>query len=189
MTAIDDMVMEGKSMITVFIIGHGFGNMVRLNGEKFRAPDFSSKFESHPGVLFNFIIGSCYSGYFVSELKSVPNVRVVMSACGLHESAWPDWDIKNLLLDYNMQDSGSEWTSSVLEAAKRITTDEGRWSLVVTRADTYGIPRTCQLLFEAYRGALGQNERMKLTDNLDLSNRLDVSHPDGYFSWLERVGD
>lgn len=185
LSVIDDLVEEGKSMITLYIIAHGNVDLVVLGGYRAYPSHFRNKFASHPDVLFNLILGSCRSGSFIDELQTLPNVRVVMTACAADESAWPDWDIKDGIYDLNIPDSGSEWMSSVLYAANVITMDPTNWSLIADYAGTYRIPMTCQLLYEAHFGAIGQNAEYGLSFNFDLSNKTDYSNPQGYFSWME----
>lgn len=184
LSAIDDLVEEGKRMITIYIIAHGNVNVVVLGGYAAYPSHFRSNFASHPDVLFNFILGSCHSGSFIDELQTLSNVRVVMTACAADESAWPDRDVIDGYYDWNITDSGSEWTSSVLIAAEIITMDPTNWSLIADYAGTYGIPMTCQLLYEAYYGAIGQNSEYGIDLNFDLTSRTNRTTPQGYFSWM-----
>lgn len=50
---------------------------------------------------------------------------------------------------------------------------------------TYHVPLTCQWLYEAHLGAIGQNPDYGLFYNLDLTYRTFRSTPQGYFSWME----
>ncbi len=184
LSVIDDLVAEGKDMITIYIIAHGNVNVVILGGFRAYPSHFRNKFAEHPGVMFNFLLGSCHGGSFVDELQTLPNVRVVMTACAADENAYPDWDILDGINDFNPEDAGSEWTSSVVESADWIASDPTRWSLIADWAGTYHIPMTCQWLYEAHRGAIGQNPDYGLSDNLDLTYRTYRATPQGYFSWL-----
>ncbi len=106
-----------------------------------------------------------------------------MTACAADESAWPDWDHAEGLADYNTVDSGSEWTSSILWAARVIALNTEWFSIVKDLAGTYGIPVTCELLFQAHYGAIGLNSGMDLYYNLDLSHRTEYATPQLYHSW------
>jgi hypothetical protein len=181
--AIDTMVEKKLSPITIYIIAHGGVDGVRLGGVWITAQQFHDKFAEHPGTLFNFLLGSCHSGSFIDNLSSLSNVRVAQSACAADQSAWPDWDNVSGTADYNPADSGSEWLSSILAAAAAIV--ENHWSEVVENAATYNVPATSVLLDAAWFGALGQNSGYDLTDDLDLSHRLDVADPQRYRSWFQ----
>jgi hypothetical protein len=104
-----------------------------------------------------------------------------MTACAADEGAQVDWDYAEGLTDYNTVDSGSEWTSSILWAA--ITLNGEYFSIVKDLAGTYGIPVTCELLFQSHYGAIGLNPSMNLYYNLDLSYRVEKSTPQIYHSW------
>jgi hypothetical protein len=181
--AIDTMVEKKLSPITIYIIAHGGVDGVRLGGVWITAQQFHDKFAEHPGTLFNFLLGSCHSGSFIDNLSSLSNVRVAQSACAADQSAWPDWDDISGTADYNPADSGSEWLSSILAAAAAIV--ENHWSEVVENAATYNVPATSVLLDAAWFGALGQNSSYDLTDDLDLSHRLDAADPQRYRSWFQ----
>jgi len=181
--AIDAMVEKNLSPITIYIIAHGGVDGVRLGGVWITAQQFHDKFAEHPGTLFNFLLGSCHSGSFIDNLSSLSNVRVAQSACATDQSAWPDWDNVSGIADYNPADSGSEWLSSILAAAAAIV--ENHWADVVGNAATYNVPATSVLLDAAWFGALGQNPNYNLTDDLDLSHRLDAADPQRYRSWFQ----
>lgn len=181
--AIDAMVEKKLSPITIYIIAHGGVDGVRLGGVWITAQQFHDKFAEHPGTLFNFLLGSCHSGSFIDNLSSLSNVRVAQSACAADQSAWPDWDNVSGMADYNPADSGSEWLSSILAAAAAIV--ENHWGEVVENAATYNVPATSVLLDAAWFGAIGQNSGYDLTDDLDLSHRLDAADPQRYRSWFQ----
>jgi len=74
---IDRMAGEGRSPITLFIIGHGVANAVWLGGRAITSPGLRAKMAEHPDTLFNLVLGSCYSGSFINVLKALPNVRAL----------------------------------------------------------------------------------------------------------------
>ena len=180
---IDEMVNEGKYLITIYIIAHGGVDGVGLGGVWITANDFHNKMNEHPGTLFNFLLGSCHSGSFIDNLETLDNVRVVLTACNPDEGAKPDWDNVGGTTDYNTEDSGSEWTSSLLSAAEVLTSNSEYWATIQSNASTHGVPVTCELLCAARYGALGANPGFGLTQDLDLSHRLDHTTPQGYCSW------
>jgi hypothetical protein len=182
LNAIDAMVEKKLSPITIYIIAHGGVDGVRLGGVWITAQQFHDKFAEHPGTLFNFLLGSCHSGSFIDNLSSLPNVRVAQAACAADQSAWPDWDNVNGVVDYNPEDSGSEWLSSILAAAA--ATVEDHWAQVVDDAANANVPVTCVLLDVAWFGALGENPWYGLTNDLDLSHRVGAANPQYYRSWL-----
>ena len=89
------------------------------------------------------------------------------------------------MADYNPADSGSEWLSSILAAAAAIV--ENHWAEVLAAAAASNVPATSVLLDAAWFGALGQNSSYDLTDDLDLSHRLDAADPQRYRSWLQFI--
>jgi hypothetical protein len=180
---IDDMVADGIDVITIFIIAHGSVDRIGLAGHGVSVTTFRNKMAQYPNILFNFMLGSCHSGSFIDDLQTLSNVRVVMTACKTDQGAQKDWDYADGLTDYNVIDSGSEWTSSVLWAAGVITVNGEWFSIVRDLAGTYGIPVTSELLYQAHYGALGLNSGMNLYYNLDLSDRVGASTPQIYHSW------
>jgi hypothetical protein len=182
-TVVDDMVNEGIDLITMYVLAHGSVNRIGLSGHSVSVTTFRNKMAEHPDVLFNFLLGSCHGGSFIDELQTLDNVRVVMTATSTELNAWPDWDYADGLTDYNTMDSGTEWTSSILWAAVVITTNNDYFSVVEDWAGTYGIPKTCELLYQMHKGAIGENTGMNLYYNLDLSYRTGDAHPQIYHSW------
>lgn len=180
---IDEMVTEGKYLITIYIIAHGGVDGVSLGGVWITADDFTGKMNEHSTVLFNFLLGSCHSGSFIDDLQALDNVRVALAACASAEGAKPDWDNKDGTSDHNQSDSGSEWTSSLLAAAETLTSNSGYWSTIQSNAGTHGVPVTCELLCAARYGCLGANPGFGMTDDLDLSHRTGYTTPQGYCSW------
>lgn len=181
--AIDAMVLEGKYLITIYIIAHGGVDGVGLGGVWITANDFYNKMNEYPEVLFNFLIGSCHSGSFIDNLETLDNVRVVLAACASDQGAKPDWDNVGGTTDYNTEDSGSEWTSSLLAAMETLTSNSGYWATIQSNASTHGVPATCELLCAAGYGCLGANPGFGMTQDLDLSHRTGHTTPQGHCSW------
>ena len=179
---IDDLAALDVDVITVYIIAHGGNDSVSLGGYSFTAAQFVSKINDCPDIMFNFLIGSCHSGSFIGNFAPLANVRVVLSACASDEGAKPDWDEAAGLIDYNTEDIGSEWTSSVLRAADIILDSPTAWTEILTLADIEGVPPTCMLLYQAGWAALGEDD-LGSFDNLDLSNRTGHTTPGFYCSW------
>ena len=182
LNAIDAMVEKKLTPITIYIIAHGGVDGVSLGGVWITAQQFHDKFAEHPGTLFNFLLGSCHSGSFIDNLSSLPNVRVAQAACAADGGAAPDWDNQSGVVDYNPEDSGSEWTSSILAAAASIVEDH--WAEVLDDAAHANVPATSVLLDAAWFGALGQHSRYGLTNDLDLTHRVGAADPQRYRSWL-----
>ena len=180
---IDDMAEDGKDVITIYIIAHGLIDSIRLGGYWVSVLNFRNKMEEHPNVLFNFLLGSCHAGSFIDNLQSLSNVRVVLTACTAAEGAQRDWDHHDGLTDYNLDDSGSEWTSSLLDVAGPLAADTENFNFIQHNAADHGIPVTSELLYEVHFGAIGQNTGFELHQNLDLSSRTGDSTPQAYFSW------
>ncbi|MBN1835273.1 MAG: hypothetical protein JW820_05435 [Spirochaetales bacterium] len=184
LTEIDSLVEGGYDIITIYILAHGGTDSVRLGGYSFWASQFASKMSSHPEVEFNFMLGSCHGGSFTDDLRALANVRVVETACAAAESAWPDWDSYGSLTDYNSSDNGSEWTSSIFEAASVIVNSATLWSVMTDRAAAYKVPKTSVLLNEAGYLSVALNRGLSTTlTNYDLTNRTGHATPQHYNSW------
>lgn len=180
---IDDMAEDGLSPITIYIIAHGGYNYVRLGGVAVYASDFRTRMQNHPDTLFNFLVGSCHSGTFLNDLNTLANVRVVLAACDDDEGATADWDTSGSVVDYNQADSGSEWTSSLLEAANTIVSDSSLMNGIRTAANSAGVPVTSMLLREAGFGAVGVGGAPGTFEEWDFSERLGHTSPQTYASW------
>lgn len=180
---IDDMLEAGRNPITIYIIAHGGTDSVKLGGQWFTANQFHNKMAAHPDTIFNFILGSCHSGSFINNLNTLDNVCVVVTACDPDQGATPDWDTAGGLTDFNSADTGSEWTSSLLEAMSEIVGDSAKFNDIRELAVYYGVPETCVLICEASYGALGANPTFGLNQDLDLSHRWGGHDPCGYCSY------
>jgi hypothetical protein len=184
---IDGMVEGGLNPITIYIIAHGGTDSVKLGGQSFTANQFHNKMAAHPDTIFNFILGSCHSGSFIDNLNTLDNVYVVVTACRHDQGATPDWDTAGSLTDFNSPDTGSEWTSSLLEAMSQIVEDGAKLNAIREIAADYGVPETCVLICEASYGALGANPTFGMTQDLDLSHRWGGHDPSGYCGYLPLI--
>jgi hypothetical protein len=178
---IDQMVEEGKDMITIYIIAHGGVDSIRLGGQHFYAYQFHNKMAAYPDIVFNFILGSCHSGSFIDNLNSLDNVCVVETSCSPDEGASGDVDEWGSSNDYNPSDAGSEWTSSLIAAMFNIAQDSTKMNLIKTWASEDEVPVTCMLIYEAGYGALGYQLGLNLVNNLDFSNVMGWSSPNHYY--------
>jgi hypothetical protein len=181
---IDEMVAGKMNPITIYIIAHGGYDGIRLGGEWITAQQFHGKMAEHPTTLFNFLLGSCHSGSFVDNLNVLDNVRVIVTACAADEGAAPDWDSAYGTNDHNPEDTGSEWTSSLLAAATTIVSSADLWAEVEELAENVNIPETSALLYIAGYGAEGSYSTLGLTQDLDLTHRVGATNPQHYRSWL-----
>jgi hypothetical protein len=180
---IEQMVEEGKSVITIYIIAHGNVDYVRLGGQSFTANQFKNKMAEFPDVIFNFILGSCHSGSFIDNLSTLDNVCAVETACASDEGAYPDYDVWGSTSDVNPSDTGSEFTSSIIEAMAEIVSDSAKMSSIQTWASTNGVPVTSMLICQGGYGAVGAQPTLGLTDNLDICSVLGWSTPSHYCSY------
>lgn len=178
---IDQMAEEGKDVITIYIIAHGNVDVIRLGGQYFFASQFRNKMAAHPGIVFNFILGSCNSGSFIDNLSSLDNVCVVETACSSNEGAYADKDVLGSFNDFNPLDVGSEWTSSLIAAMFNITQDSTKMDKIKTWASNDEVPITCMLIYQAGYGALGDQLGLSLVNNLDLTNVVGWSTPNHYY--------
>ena len=180
---IDQMAEEDKSVITLYIIAHGNVNYVRLGGQIFTATHFKNKMAEYPDIIFNLILGSCHSGSFIDDLSTLGNVCAVETACASDEGAYPDYDEWGSTNDVNPSDTGSEFTSSIIEAMVEITSDSAKMSSIQTWASTYGVPVTSMLICQGGYGAVGAQPTLGLTDNYDICSVLGWSTPSHYCSY------
>ena len=183
---IDEMVEEDRQLITIFIIAHGNIDTVNLGGVTFSATQFRNKFLQHPGVGFNLILGSCHSGSFINDLDTLGNIVMIETACGWNESSYTDKDqydnTGTYVSDVNPTDVGSEWTSSLIEAMYQLADDSTKINLVKELAAHNGVPATSMLIYQAGRGALGDNPLFGLNTNYDLTQIWGWSSPTNYCS-------
>lgn len=184
---IDRMVAAGLNPITIFIIAHGSVEKLRLGGFWRFASQFRFKMATHPNTEFNFLLGSCHGGSFVDDLSALSNVRVIKTASAPIGSAYPDWDNVSGEVDYNPDDSGSEWTSSLLRAAELIVGSPKSWTRVQSIASSRNVPVTSVLLDIAGYGALGEYSSLGLSQDLDLSHRIGSTEPQHYRSWIQLI--
>jgi len=180
---IEQMVEEGKSVITIYIIAHGNVDYVRLGGQSFTATQFKNKMAEFPDVIFNFILGSCHSGSFIDDLSTLSNVCAVETACASDEGAYPDYDEWGSTYDVNPSDTGSEFTSSIIEAMVEIASDSSKMSSIQTWASSNGVPVTSMLICQGGYGAVGAQPTLGLTDNYDICSVLGWSTPSHYCSY------
>jgi hypothetical protein len=183
LAAIHSMATSGKSVITIGIIAHGGTNGVCLGGVVVYASQLRAEIAGHPGVAFNLLIFSCHSGSFMDELQALSNVYVAHTASRADQSAWPDWDEADGVIDYDPSDVGIEWTSAVLAAAYSLITNSTSWSTIMSMASSAGVPVPCMLFHEACYCAVGANPGFGCTQNLDLCSRVGAETPMGYAKW------
>jgi hypothetical protein len=180
---IEQMVEEGKKVITIYIIAHGDVDLVKLGGQWFSATQFKNKMALYPNVIFNFILGSCHSGSVINDLSTLDNVCVVETACASGENAWPDKDYIGGTGDINPLDVGSEWTNSLIEAMDIIASDSSKMSSIQTWASNNEVPVTSMLICQGGYGALGVQPTLGLTDDYDLTHVLGWTTPSRYCSY------
>ncbi len=170
-----------RKVVTVFIIAHGNVDAVKLGGVWHSASDFSTVMSDNPNTYFNFLLGSCKGGSFINDLNTLLNVRTVLTACKGTESAYPDWDVYGSTNDHNPEDTGSEWTSSIVARAVGILNNASQFGTVQTEAYNFEVPTISVLLQKAHLAALGTWGGY--TQNLDLTNRVNKATPQKYCSW------
>lgn len=185
MDKINDMVADNCYTITIYIIAHGNTDLIRLGGVYFYASDFVNIMNAHSSVSFNLLLGSCHSGSFVNDLNSLPNVKVVETSTSTSLNAYPDWDSHGSMTDFNALDIGSEWTSTIIEAAYAIVNNPAVWSIVTSEASTEGVPRTSMLFYHAGRLGVGIDTGLGISplQDYDLSRRAGYSDPQHHHSW------
>jgi hypothetical protein len=180
--SIEQMVEEGKSVITIYIIAHGDVDLVKLGGQWFSATQFKNKMAAYPNVDFNFILGSCHSGSFINDLSTLSNMCTIETACASDEGSWPDYDVWGSAEDVNPIDVGSEWTSSLINAMDIIASDSDKMDTIKEWAYEFSVPVTSMLICQAGYGALGDNTELGLTTDYDFTHTLGWTSPTGYCS-------
>jgi len=186
---ISELADQGVRVITIFIICHGSVDWISLSGESWPAITFYNSMNYHPDVNFNMILNSCHSGSFIDDLYSLTNVKIVATSCKPNELSYFDWDSDyyngNLIYDYNQEDCGAEWSSSIFTAMASISGNKDYWNSIVNYARLHEIPVTSALIWEGHHGAIGANAPYDLITNLDFSNIMTTSTPQAYKSWAE----
>lgn len=177
LTEIDNMVADNLNPITISIVAHGDNNVIILGGTAFWVSQFQGKMAEYPDTTFNMMLTSCHSGSFIDELEMLPNVCVVVTACRADEDAWPDWDTCGTLNDFNPDDSGGEWMSSILDRMAEIMSNSVYMDQMANMAEDCDVPTTCVLICEAHRGALGMNSPFGMTEDLDVTHRCGRETP------------
>jgi hypothetical protein len=180
---IDRQVAAGRNPISLIITGHGNSDYVRLGGVRIYADQFRDKFASHPTTKFNFLLCSCHSGSFRDDLIYLDNIYTAHMASKPDQSAWPDWDEKNGVTDYNPADTGAEWISSFCSAANTMITTTSYWAEIKDTASDLGVPVSCLLLHSACKGGIGRVAEWGCGQDLDLAHRVDSETPQGYAKW------
>jgi len=138
----------------------------------------------YSGTRFNLILFSCNSGSFLDDLDDLDNVLIVSTPCAADEIACggdvDDYEGKGILLDYNQDDQGVEWISSLLKAMSQILDDQSQiaelyaWSRELVGFDTQlSVPMTTLLIQIGSCGAVGHYPDFGLTTDLDVTHRME----------------
>ena len=187
---IDTMAQAHLNPITISIVANGYGGAAQLGMSFVSAQTLKNKVAAYPNTSFNFIITTSGSGVFIDTLKTLDNVCVVSTACDNTETAYRDYDSyyfkedpDTMYGDYNPQDRGFEWTSSILQAMNQIAGDSTMYNSVVSLARQYDVSPMCVLICEGHWGGLGGNPDYGLSHDLDIACRAGLESPQLYCSW------
>ena len=186
---IDHMAAYGYDPITISIFAHGNTDGVSLGGHWVTTSQFHDTMAAHPYTTFNLLSTSCGSGGFIDALRTLDNVCVVATACRFNEGARPDCDVWHWefggtpYVDYNLEDTGGEWMSSLLEAMSEIAGNVGKFQAITSLAEGYDIPVIAALIWIGSLGAVGEAPEYGLDQDLDLPHRVPAVHPQLYTSW------
>ena len=124
----------------------------------------------------------------MDNLDSLPNVRVIGTSVTADEWGTKDWDqYGNDPADFNINDLGLEWTSSVFTAGNYILADPALSDLLWNLSHLADVPLTSMLLYQSLLGATGANPLFHLDVNYDLSNRLGMIAPETYDTHTPQV--
>jgi hypothetical protein len=170
--AIDDMVAAGFNQITIYITAFSGNTGVWLGNVWMGYGDLNAKLASHPYTIFNLLLQASSSGYLMDyvpiDFPSPTFIYLVATACRSDELAYMDVDTWSDYEDVNPEDSGSEWTSSLLVTLNETVNDTGRFQEVSEATDDYyfDVPLTSMLLYMA---------SLKVKDSL-----LDLACVEGY---------
>lgn len=168
-----DALAEDHDVVTFAAIAHGGEDTIRLGGTWYAVSALTSVIAAHPDTTFNILLGSCHSGSFVDELDGYDNVHAVLTAVAADEGATPDWDTWTggpAIADINPPDIGSEWFSSLYDAARVLTASSDAFAPVRQAAYDAGVPTSTALLCFAALGATGDLPDHGLGSDLDLSH-------------------
>jgi hypothetical protein len=166
---------EGYNHISVYVIGHGGINVMKIGGLYLTASDLVRFLESHPDTNFSFLLESCHVGSFIDDLKELPNVFLVLTATSTYFSAYGDVDNE---VDPNPDiDSGGEWSSSMyFSALEQLSYDN--WINILTEAHRLDAPPSLILMLSAFSNS-GYSDELGL-DAAYLSNE---QFPQVYSPW------
>jgi len=156
---------EGYDHITVYAMGHGNINVIKLGGVRMTASDLVRFLESHPDTNFSFLLESCHIGSFIDDLQELPNVLLVLTATSTYFSAYGDIDND---VDPNPDvDSGGEWSSSMyFSALEQLSHDN--WDIISAEANRLDAPPSIVLMLAAFSNS-GYTDELGL-DAAYLSN-------------------
>ena len=177
---IKKMADDGFDPVTIFIIGHGGVDGVNCGGQTIYAKQIHDTLALYPGTRFNFILFSCRSGSFVDDLDDLDNVLIVSTAVGDDECAC-GFDVddyvghggEQFLQDYNPDDRGVEWISSLLEAMSAILGDQSQVADLCVHSREHNVPMITLLIDAGSCGAIGHYADGGLTTDLDVSHRME----------------
>ena len=143
---LEELCDEGYDHITVYMIGHGGEDRIKLGGIAMSATMLANFVGTHPETSFSFLLESCHIGSFIDDLRAQPNVHLVLTATSALFSATGDFDPE---YDPNPEDGGSEWTSSLYFGALDRLSDGG-WEAICSEASTMSLPPSVVLLLAAF---------------------------------------
>jgi hypothetical protein len=141
--------------LVVFVTGHGWVNdaIDWKRGETQIGSVWESDLEAwlamfDPGVEIVVMVNGCHSGGMLDTLSCVADLAV--SATDEEKSSYGDVDLEG---DPNPQDSGSEWSSSMLTCWGTLMEDQAGIDGVQARAGAAGKGFFRQLVGECFAGA------------------------------------
>ena len=137
---------DGYDHITVFVVGHGDIDAIKLGGVLMDVEELVDFVSAHPDTSFTFLLESCHLGSFIDDLKELSNVYLVLTATSTLFSAYGDIDPDS---DPNPEDAGAEWASGMYSNILEQTAGDG-WADIVSESNRIDTPPSVVLFLAAF---------------------------------------
>jgi hypothetical protein len=143
---LEDVCSDGYDHITVYMVGHGDIDSIKLGGILMDVEDLVDFVSDHPDTSFTFLLESCHIGSLIDDLKELSNVYLVLTATSTLFSAYGDIDPDS---DPNPEDTGAEWTSGMYAGILEQTAGDG-WGDIVNESNRIDTPPSVVLFLAAF---------------------------------------
>ncbi len=155
--AVGDLIADGCVDVLVFIAGHGSKESVDMGaGGTYTPAELKALIDKNPTIGFKVVVQSCKSGSWVTPLGDSPLITIT-STDSDKPSFSADPDGKD---DPNPGDTGSEFTSGLIEDLEAIHGDQNLYQRMLNCVATGKAVMVCKLQI-AWESALAKDEDAK----------------------------